>query len=163
MTKEEMIELLKCYKINSAKLKLKEKELKLLYKQLDVKFEIEINSSGNRDENSGIKSKNKINDTVGNLVSSSIDRFNKNNKEVKQKIIIIESEIEELKDKVEEAEIRLNCLYYKDKEILMAYYVENRTAEDISENLFFRLFNRKCSKENVYKIITKGTNIMLNL
>lgn len=163
MTKEEMIELLKSYKINSAKLQLKEKELRSLYKKLNVKFEIEINSSGNRDENSGIKSKNKINDTVGNLVSSSIDRFNKNKEEVKQKIIVIESEIEELKDKVEEAEIRLNCLYYKEKEILMAYYVENRTAEDIAENLFFRLFNKTCSKENVYRIITNGTNIMLNL
>ncbi len=168
MTKEELIQLLKNYRENVAKLKLREKEknyyrrkLKSLGKKSNIENEISISS--NMGINSGIRSKNNVSDKVGNFVATNLDKIEEDKKEYKEKITEINKEIEDLNEKIEEAEIRLNSLYYKEREILSAYYVENRTAEDISQNLYFRLFNRTCSARYVRDIITKNTNKILKL
>lgn len=83
--------------------------------------------------------------------------------ELKQKIKEVKKEIRTLKDKVEDVNIRLESLYYKEREILTAYYVDNRSAEEIGRNLYFRLYQRTCTQDNIYDIIKKSTKRMLNL
>ena len=45
----------------------------------------------------------------------------------------------------------------------MAYYIDGRTAEDIGNNLYFRLFNQTRSNRHIQRIIENATNKMLNL
>lgn len=52
---------------------------------------------------------------------------------------------------------------YKEREILIAYYIDGRTAEDIGNNLYFRLFNQTRSNRHIQRIIENATNKMLNL
>ena len=163
MTKEELIQLLKEYKENVAKLKLRKKEKKHYENKLNSKPKIETSLSSATGINSDIRSKNKIGDKVGEAVVNSITRNEEEKEEAKVKIAELEKEIQELEEKVEEVEIRLNSLYYKEKEILTAYYVENRTAEDISQNLYFRLFNRTCSPRYIRIIIQESTEKILKL
>ena len=51
----------------------------------------------------------------------------------------------------------------KEREILIAYYIDGRTAEDIGNNLYFQLFNQTRSNRHIQRIIEKATNKMLNL
>lgn len=163
MTKEELIQLLKEHKENVAKLKLRKKEKRMYERILNSKNRIETSISASIGVNSDIQSKNKISDKVGNAVANSIVRNEEIKEDARIKIKELDPIIQELEDKVEEAEIRLNSLYYKELEILKAYYVENRTADDISQNLYFKLFSRTCSPRYIRDIIKESTEKILKL
>lgn len=163
MTKEELIQLLKKYKENVAKLKLRKKEKRMYENILNSKPKIETSISASLQINSFIQSKNRMSDKVGNAVTDAIVKNEENKEEAKTKLAELEPIIKELENEIEEAEIRLNSLYYKEQEILTAYYVENRTAEDISQNLYFKLFNRTCSPRYIRDIIKESTEKILNL
>ena len=158
MQKEELILLLKEYRENNAKLKLRKKDKKKIEKELS-ELAAEVSFSNGYGINSDIRSQNKISDKVSNIVIKNDSK----RLELEQKLKDIDAEIERLQDKVDEAEIRLKSLYYKEREILTAYYVDNRTAEEIGRNLYFELYQRTCTQDNIYRIIEKGTNRLLRL
>lgn len=163
MTKKELIELLESHKENQAKLKLRKKEKKMYEKQLIINIETENSTTTKYGINQDIHSKNKISDKVGKTVEESIDKTNKMRKEAEEKIKELEIIIQELEDIVEEGNIRLSALKYREYEILTAYYIEGRTYEDIGNNLYFRLFNQTRDKDTIKDIVKKATKIMLNL
>ena len=159
MTKEELIELLKDYKQNKAKLNIKLKELKTARIKLRVCNDIETKTTSTYGENEDIRSKNKISDKV-------LDKIEEND----TKRLELEAEIEELekmvkvlRKKVEVVEDRLIGLKYKEREILIAYYIEGRTAQNIGDKLYFQMYNRTCSARYIQKIIDKATQKMINI
>lgn len=160
-TKEELIELLKNNREDIASLKLRKIDLKKYKKELSdlEKTELENNMSTSYGINNDIHSKNIISDKV----SKTIIKHEEKIAELKQKIKEIEKEIEILEEKVTEAEIRLNGLKYKEREILTAYYVDGRQALEIGKNLYYQLYGYSCSENGIYKIIKKGTEILLKL
>lgn len=163
MTKEELITLLKEHKENVAKLRLRKKEKREWERILNAKTHIETGISSSPGINADIRSKNKISDKVGNTVITELDRMEERKEEARKKIAELDPIIQDLESIVEEAEIRLDCLYYKEREVLYAYYVENRTAEDISQNLYFKLFSRTCSPRYIRNLIKESTEKILKL
>lgn len=161
MTKENIIHILKSYRENKAKLKLKKKEWeKLETVWIDNRHaELEKGLTSSYGINSEIKSNN----TISNKVESSIIESEMRREEALIKQEEIEKEIKELKNKVEEAEIMLNSLYYKEREIITAYYIDNREAEEIGRNLYWELYNRTCSAENIYRIVKRAIKKMIKL
>lgn len=158
MSKEELIELLRDYKENKAKLNIKLKELKnnrIKLKEIDVETSITSSFGINQD----VHSKNQI----SNKVLKKIEE-NETKKEVaKEKIEELEADVRKLREKVDLIDDRLESLKYKEREILVAYYIDGRTAEDIGNNLYFRLFNQTRSNRHIQRIIEKATEKMLNL
>ncbi len=159
MTKSELIELLKSYKENKAKLNIRLKELKSARMKLKSLEDIDYTLSVSYGLNQDIHSKNKISDKVGNQVEQNDTK----KRELEEEIKNLEEEVRELRDKVESVDDRLVGLKYKEREILTAYYVEGRTAEDIGNKLYFQLFNQTRSDRHIQRIIEKATNKMLNL
>lgn len=158
MSKEELIELLRDYKENKAKLNIELKELKnnrIKLKERDMETSITSSFGINQD----IHSKNQI----SNKVLKKIEE-NETKKEVaKEKIEELEADVRKLREKVDLIDDRLESLKYKEREILVAYYIDGRTAEDIGNNLYFRLFNQTRSNRHIQRIIEKATEKMLNL
>lgn len=163
MEKEEMILLLKKHKETKARLELKKKEKNMYEKRLKGCIEIETSITGKIGINLDIRSKNSINDKVGNAVVDGIKANIDMKKEAEKKIKELEPIIEELQDEVDQVNIMLDALYYKEREILTAYYIDNRDAEEIGRVLYWKLYNRTCTAENIYRIIKKGTEILLRL
>ncbi len=159
MTKEELIELLKDYKQNKAKLNIKLKELKSARIKLKACDDIETNTTTAYGENQDIHSKNKI----SNKVLSKIEENDTKRLELEAEIEKIEKTVKELREKSEAVEDRLEGLKYKEREILIAYYVEGRTAEDIGNNLYFNLFNQTRSSRQIQGIIKEAVNKLLKL
>ena len=159
MTKDQLILLLKNYKENKAKLRLRRRERKKLNKELRKKPESETSTTTRIEINADIHSKNSISDKVYNKVAQNDEKRQENKKRLKE----VEKEIEELEEKVEEAKIRLECLKYKEKEIMTAYYVDGREADEIGRNLYSKIYGRTCTTENIYRIIKKATEKILNL
>lgn len=158
MSKEELIELLRDYKENKAKLNIKLKELKnnrIKLKEIDVETSITSSFGINQD----IHSKNQI----SNKVLKKIEENETKKEAAKEKIEELEADVRKLREKVDLIDDRLESLKYKEREILVAYYIDGRTAEDIGNNLYFRLFNQTRSNRHIQRIIEKATEKMLNL
>lgn len=159
MTKEELINLLKDYKENKARLNIKLKELKLARIVLKSLNEVDVNLTSIIEINGDIHSKNKISDKVGKQVEEN----DRKRREKETEIEDLEKQIRELREKVEAVEDRLSGLKYKERELLYAYYVEGRTAEDIGNRLYFQLFNQTRSARHIQRIIENATEKMLKL
>lgn len=159
MTKEELIELLKDYKQNKAKLNIKLKELKLARIKLKVCDNIETNITTAYGENKDIHSKNKI----SNKVLSKVEENDTKRLELEAEIKNLEKEVRELRNKVEAVEDRLIGLKHKEREILIAYYVEGKTAEIIGEYDYEEICGRKCSGRYIRKIVKNATSKMINI
>ena len=158
MTREDLIVLLKEYKENKARLNIKLKELKT--SRIKLKYvDSDTNMTSSYGDNQDIHSKNQISDKVLSKIEQNDSRRN----ELKIEIEKLEEEVRKLREKVEAVEDRLEGLKYKEKEILTAYYVEGRTAEDIGNKLYFQLFNQTRSDRHIQRIIEKATEKMINL
>lgn len=130
MTKDQLILLLRKYKENKSKLRLKLREKERKLRDLEKIQEAEI-KSGENDINSGIRSKNSISDKVGNFASNTADK----EKELKLEIESLQKEIDEISANLEEVDIRLDALKNKEKQILIDYYIEGNTYEQIANKL----------------------------
>lgn len=159
MTKSELIELLKSYKENKAKLNIRLKELKLARIKLKSLEEIDVSLSVAYGLNQDIHSKNKISDKVGKQVEENDSKRRELEEEIKE----LEETVKELREKVETVDDRLECLKYREKEILYAYYIEGRTYQDIGDNLYFRLFHQTRDGDTIKDIVKNATKKMINL
>lgn len=158
MTKEQLILLLKRYKENKAKLKLKLKEKERLIRKIEQLKEISI-STVRTEINNDIHSKNSISDKVGNNAVDNIDKEN----EYREELDVIEAEIIELNESIEEIDIRLDALKYKEKQILIAYYIDGCTYEDIGNRIYWELFKQTRSSRHIQRMIEKSTEKIINL
>ena len=159
MTKSELIELLKSYKENKAKLNIRLKELKSARMKLKSLEDIDYTLSVSYGLNQDIHSKNKISDKVGNQVEQNDTKRIELQKEIED----LEKTVRELRDKVESVDDRLEGLYPKERTLLTAYYIENRTYEEIGNKIYFQLYNQTRSWETIKKIIEKATNKMIKI
>lgn len=158
MNKDEFIILLKEYKENKAKLNIKLKELKTARINLNIN-DFETSTTSSFGINQDIHSKNKI----SNKVLDKIEKNDERREEAKQKIADLEAEVRELREKVEIVKDRLDGLKYKEREILTAYYIDGRTAENISRILYYEMYQRTCTPRYIQKIIDKATKKMLKI
>ena len=159
MTKPELIELLKSYKENKAKLNIKLKELKSARIKLKALEDIDVSLSTGYGLNQDIHSKNKISDKVGKQVEENDTKKIELQKEIEE----LEKTVKEFREKVEAVDDRLEGLKYKERELLYAYYIEGRTYEDIGNNLYFKLFNQTRDKDTIKKIVDEATRKMIDL
>ena len=158
MTREDLIELLKEYKENKARLNIKLKELKTA--RIKLKYiDSDTNVTSSYGDNQDIHSKNQISDKV----SRKVEENDTKRIETEKKIEILEEEVRKLREKVDTVEDRLEGLKFKEREILTAYYVEGMTAEDIGNRLYFQLFNQTRSGRHIQRIIEKATEKMVKL
>lgn len=158
MTREDLIALLKEYKENKARLNIKLKELKT--SRIKLKYvDSDTNMTSSYGDNQDIHSKNQISDKVSRKVEENdIKRI-----ELEKKIEELEEEVRELREKVEAVEDRLIGLKYKERELLVAYYIDGRTAENISRTLYYDMYQRTCTPRYIQKIIDKATQKMINI
>ena len=158
MTKETLILLLKQYKENKAKLKLKLREKEKLLRKIEQLKDVTISASST-EINNDIHSKNSISDKVGNSASDNIDKT----KEYQEQLDILEQEIIELNDKIEEIDIRLDALKYKEKQILIAYYIDGCTYEDIGNRVYWDFFHQTRSERKIKRMIERSTDKIISL
>lgn len=158
MTREELVILLKEYKENKARLNIKLKELKTSRAKLKY-IDSDTNVTSSYGNNQDIHSKNQISDKVSRKVEANDTK----RIELEKKIETLEEEVRKLREKVDAVEDRLIGLKYKERELLVAYYIDGRTAENISRTLYYDMYQRTCTPRYIQKIIDKATQKMVNI
>lgn len=153
MNKEEIIELLREKKTKEAKLNLKEIEMKKILIELENlnKEDYVINMTPVYVE--GGKT---------NFVQSKVENTIIKKEEAKEKletrIKTIENEIKILKLDVDEINIRLEVLNYIEKEVLMQFYVNDKTLEDIGNFTYYEIRQQTRGPRTIKRIIEKALN-----
>lgn len=159
MTREDLIKLLKEYKENKARLNIKLKELKSARIELKGCNEFETSITTSYGQNQDIHSKNQISDKVLNKIEQNDSKRYKLEKKIEE----LEKDVRKLREKVEAIDDRLIGLKYKERELLIAYYIDGRTADNISRTLYYEMYQRTCTPRYVQKIIEKATQKMINI
>ncbi len=159
MNKEEFIKLLREYKENKAKLKIKLKELRINRAKLDNIKEYETSLTTKFGINQDIHSKNQITDKVLNKIEENDTK----RIELEEKIKELEKEIQELRYNVETVEDRLEALKHKEYKIVEAYYINGTTAQNIADNLYKELYGKECTQRYIQTVADNAVQKMINL
>lgn len=159
MSKEEFIKLLREYKENKAKLKIKLKAINNYRIRLNNLKEYETSLTTKFGINQDIHSKNAINDKVLNKVEENDTK----RIELEEKIKDLEEEIQELRNNTEIVEDRLEALKHKEYKIVEAYYINGITAQNIADNLYKELYGKECTQRYIQTIAERAIQKMLNL
>ena len=139
-----LIKLLKNYKENKATLNIRLKELK--NKRIELKnLVVDTSISGINYDTEGIHSKNTISDKTGNSVTK-----------VDSKRIKLEEEIRQLRKDVETVDDRLEILTYKEKQLLIARYIEECSYADIGNRVYYQIYSETRSEDTIQRMINRA-------
>lgn len=146
-----LIKLLKNYKENKATLNIRLKELK--NKRIELKkLKADASISGINYNTEGIHSLNTISDKTGNSVIKADDKRIKIEEEIKQ----LEEEVRELRNNVEIVDDRLEILTYKEKQLLIARYIEECSYTDIGNRVYYKMYNETRSEDTIQRMINRA-------
>ena len=155
MKKEELIELLKASKEKRGQLRLKENEKRRIEIRISELEEEEYDVGMSPVYSEGSKST-----LTGSKVENLVINRNTQIEELKLKIKHLEKEIELLKLDIEDENVRLGCLTYMEKEILIDRFVNEMTLEDIGDDTIRRIRNQTRSARTIKKIIENSLRKM---
>ena len=159
MTKEDLILLFKNYNENKSKLELRQREKKVIERRLEGEREIETSITNSYGLNNDIRSKNSISDKVCNAVLKEQTKIEEDKARLKE----LEKIISRLQDKLDEVEIRLRGLKYKERFIVQLNLIEGRTYDDIAYNVCYDKFGRTYSVRNLQEIQKVAIEKMLKM
>lgn len=146
-----LINLLKNYKENKVKLKIKLKELK--NKRIQLKnLEVDTTVSGINYDNEGIHTKNAITDKTGNSIAKTDARRIK----LEEDIAKLEEEVRALRRDVETVDDRLEILTYKEKQLLIARYIEECSYADIGNRIYYQLYSETRSEDTIQRMVNRA-------
>lgn len=146
-----LIKLLKNYKENKTKLTIKLKELKNLRIALKH-IEPETNLRGINYDSEGIHSINTISDRTGN----SVTKVDSKRIKLEEDIVKLEEEIRRLRRDVETVDDRLEILTYKEKQLLIARYIEECSYADIGNRVYYQIYSETRSEDTIQRMINRA-------
>lgn len=159
MTRTELIELLDKNKEDISKYEKNKKRIKDIskyIKKLEKESETKITTSYK--ENSSGRT-----NIVNNTVESSIIRKEEKVKELEKEKIELEAENIILKSKIEDVEIFLKALKFKEKIVIKEHYIEGNSYEDIGNRVYWDLFRQTRDGQTIKKIADRAIAKMLKI
>ena len=159
MTREELIQLFDKNNENVSKYTKNQKKIKEINKYIE-----NIKKQNNTKITT---SYNKISSGKTNTISNKIE----NSKEVKEtKIekleeekVKLEAENITLKSKIEDVEILLKSLKFKERTVIIEHYIEGNSYEDIGNRVYWNIFNQTRNWEAIKKIADRAIQKMLKM
>ena len=146
-----LIKLLKNYKENKATLNIRLKELK--NKRIELKnLVVDTSISEINYDTEGIHSKNTISDKTGNSIIKTDDKRIKLEEDIKK----LEEDIKKLRKDVEAVDDRLEILTYKEKQLLIARYIEECSYTDIGNRVYYQLYSETRSEDTIQRMINRA-------
>ena len=133
-----LIKLLKNYKENKATLNIRLKELK--NKRIELKnLVVDTSISG-------------ISDKTGN----SVTKVDSKRIKLEEDIAKLEEEIRQLRKDVETVDDRLEMLTYKEKQLLIARYIEECSYADIGNRVYYQIYSETRSEDTIQRMINRA-------
>lgn len=159
MTREELIQLLdknnenvSKYEKNKKRIKEINKCIENIKKQNDIKITTSYNKISSGKTNS---ISNKIEDSI-EIKETKIEKLEEEKTELEAENIILKSRIEDI-------EILLKSLKFKERTVIIEHYIEGNSYEDIGNRVYWNIFNQTRNWEAIKKIADRAIQKMLKM
>lgn len=159
MTREDLIELFDKNKEDVSKYEKNKKRIREINNEIEkIKKENTTKVTTSYKEISNGKT-----NTVSNTIENCIERKEERIETLKEERKQLEAENIILKGKIEDVEIALKSLKFKEKTIIVEHYIEGNSYEDIGNRIFWQIYNQTRSANAIQKIAEKAMNKMLKI
>ena len=159
MNREELIQLFDKNKEDISKYEKNKKKIREINKaieKLKEKNETKITSSYNEIP------KGKTN-VVSDTIEDYIEKKDEKIRELEKEKTELEAENIILKSRIEDVEILLKALKFKERTIIVEHYIEGNSYEDIGNRVYWNLFKQTRSGNAMQKIAEKALNKILKI
>lgn len=159
MNREDLVQLFDKNKEDIAKYEKNKKRIKDI-NELIKKKEKEINIKTTTTYKEAQSSPtNKINSVVENSVEQKDEKIRKLEEEKTE----LEAENIIIKSRIEDVEIYLKALKFRERTIIIEHYIEGNSYDDIGNRVFWKLFGQTRGGAAIKKIADRAIEKMLNL
>ena len=159
MNREDLVQLFDKNKEDIAKYEKNKKRIKDI-NELIRKKEKEINIKTTTTYKEAQSSPtNKINSAVENFVEQKDEKISKLEEERTE----LEAENIVIKSRIEDVEIYLKALKFRERTIIIEHYIEGNSYDDIGNRVYWRLFGQTRDGRTVQRIADKAIEKMLKL
>ena len=159
MNREDLVQLFDKNKEDIAKYEKNKKRIKDI-NELIKKIEKEINIKTTTTYKEAQSSPtNKINSVVENFV----EQKDKKIRELEKEKTELEAENIIIKSRIEDVEIYLKALKFRERTIIIEHYIEGNSYDDIGNRVFWKLFGQTRDGRTVQRIADKAIDKMLKL
>lgn len=159
MTREELIQLfdknnenVSKYTKNQKKIKEINKYIENIKKQNDTKITMSYNKILSGKTN-----------TISNKIENSIEVKETKIEKLEEEKVKLEAENIILKSKIEDVEILLKSLKFKERTVIIEHYIEGNSYEDIGNRVYWNIFNQTRNWEAIKKIADRAMQKMLKM
>ena len=101
--------------------------------------------------------------TINNTVEDCIKKKDEKIRELEEEKTELEAENIMLKSKIEDVEIVLKALKFKERTIIVEHYIEGNSYEDIGNRIFWKIFGQTRDWQTIKRIADKAMKKMLKL
>lgn len=159
MTRDDLIKLLDKNKEDIAKYEKNKKtirdinkEIEKIKKRTDTKITTTYKEIPNGKTN-----------TVNNTIENCIEKKEEEIEELEEKRIELEAENIIIKSRIEDVEILLKALKFKERTIIIEHFIEGNSYEDIGNRVYWNLFGQTRDGGTIKKIADRAIEKMLKL
>ena len=100
---------------------------------------------------------------IGNSIEACIEKKEEKIKELEEEKIELEAENIVIKNRIEDVEILLKALKFKEKTIIVEHYIEGNSYEDIGNRVYWNLFKQTRDARTIQRIADRAIEKMLKL
>lgn len=101
--------------------------------------------------------------TINNTVEDCIEKKDEKIRELEEEKTELEAENIILKSRIEDVEIVLKALKFKERTIITEHYIEGNSYEDIGNRVFWKIFGQTRDWQTIKRIADKAMKKMLKL
>ena len=100
---------------------------------------------------------------ISNKIEDCLERKEERIKELEEEKIKLEAENIIIKSRIEDVEILLKALKFKEKTIIVEHYIEGNSYDDIGNRVYWNLFKQTRGGEAIKKIADRAIEKMLKI
>ena len=104
-----------------------------------------------------------ITNAVSNTIENCIEKKEERIKELEEEKAQLEAENIIIKSRIDDVEIFLKALKFKEKTIIVEHYIEGNSYEDIGNRVYWNLFKQTRDGQTIKRIADRAIEKMLKL
>lgn len=159
MKREQLIELFDKNKEDLSKYEKNKKTIREINKMIDkLKKNTDTKITTTYKEISSVAT-NSISNTIQDCVEKKEERI----KELEEEKAQLEAENVAIKSRIDDVEIFLKALKFKEKTIIVEHYIEGNSYEDIGNRVYWNLFKQTRDSQTIKRIADKAIEKMIKL
>lgn len=159
MSKEELIKLFDKHKEDISKYEKNKKRIR----EIDDTINKIKNRSETKITTSYKETPNGKTNTISNTIENCIEKKEEEIKKFEEEKVELEAENIILKSRIEDVEIVLKALKFKERTVIYEHYIEGNSYEDIGNRIYWKIFGQTRDGQTIKRIADEAMKKMTKL